>query len=375
MSDDLTALREQLEAIDRRLLDLLAERMKRVEGVAAAKLDAAWPFRDPGREDRLLVHLRQLAVERGLDAHEVERLYRVVLDMSVARQVAYVRDLPEAPLRIAYQGTEGSFSHLAAQRAFAGREGGVLLTGHETFRGAAQAVVSGEADLALLPIENSTAGSINETYDLLAEGGLVITGEIVAAIEHCLLALPGVELDEIRTAISHPQALRQCEAFFRAHPAIRAREEFDTAGAARKVRSSGDRTLAALASAAAAVTYGLEIVARGIQTEAGNSTRFVEVTSHPLPVAAGRPVKTSLLLTLAAERPGALGEVLTELSRRGLNLTKLESRPIPGERWTYRFYLDVDGHAASEPFREALAAIGSATSDLRILGSYPIAEP
>jgi chorismate mutase/prephenate dehydratase len=374
-SVDLSELREALERIDRDLLDLLAERMRRVEGVARAKLDSAWPFRDPGREDRLLVHLRRLAVERELDPHEVERLYRVILDMSVARQQAFVRELAAAPLRVAYQGAEGSYSHLAAQRSYSGRTGGVLLAGHETFRGAAEAVIAGDADLALLPIENSTAGSINETYDLLAEGRLVITGETVAAIEHCLLALPGVVFEEVRTAISHPQALRQCEAFFRAHPAIRPREEFDTAGAARKVKESGDRTLAAVASAAAATTYGLAIVARGIQTEAGNSTRFVEVALHPVPVAPGVAVKSSILLTLAAERPGALGEVLSELARRGLNLTKIESRPIPGERWSYRFYLDVDGHASTDAFREALAAIGPATSELRLLGSYAAAAP
>jgi chorismate mutase/prephenate dehydratase len=373
-SPDLAELREALERIDQQLLGLLAERMELVEGVARAKLDSAWPFRDPGREDRLLVHLRRLAVERTLDPHEVERLYRVILDMSVARQQAFVRELPDTPLRVAYQGAEGSYSHLAAQKSYAGRSGGVLLAGHETFRGAAEAVTSGEADLALLPIENSTAGSINETYDLLAEGKLVVTGEAVAAIEHCLLALPGVALDELRVAISHPQALRQCEAFFRAHPGIRAREEFDTAGAARKVRESGDRTVAAIASAAAATTYGLEILARGIQTEATNSTRFVEVALHPIPVAPGEPVKTSLLLTLAAERPGALGEVLTELARRGLNLTKLESRPIPGERWSYRFYLDVDGHASTDAFREALAGIAPSTSELRVLGSYRAAK-
>jgi chorismate mutase/prephenate dehydratase len=284
-----------------------------------------------------------------------------------------VRELPETPLRVAYQGAEGSYSHLAAQRVYAGRPGGALLSGFETFRAAAASVRDGEADLALLPIENSTAGSINETYDLLAEGGLVITGETVAAIEHCLLALPGVALDEIRSAISHPQALRQCEAFFRAHPGIRPREEFDTAGAARKVRESGDRALAAVASAEAAATYGLAILARGIQTEAGNATRFVEVALHPVPVPPGAPVRSSLLLTLAAERPGALGEVLSELARRGLNLTKLESRPIPGARWSYRFYLDVDGHASTDAFREALAAIAPATSELRLLGSYPAA--
>ncbi|MGE0641667.1 MAG: prephenate dehydratase [Thermoanaerobaculia bacterium] len=370
---DLQAVREELEAIDDRLLALLAERMARAETVALSKLDTAWPFRDPEREERLLLRLRRRAVEAGLDPHEIERLYRVILDMSVARQQVFVREREVAPLRVAYQGAEGSYSHLTAQRAYSGRSGGVLLTGHESFRGAADAVVAGDADLALLPIENSTAGSINETYDLLAEGRLRITGERVTAIEHCLLALPGTAIAGLRTVLSHPQALRQCDGFFCAHPELRAREEYDTAGAARKVRESGDRTLAAIASASAAGTYGLEILARGIQSEATNATRFVEVALHPIPVPPDRPVKTSLVLTLAAERPGALGEVLSELARRGLNLTKLESRPIPGSRWSYRFYLDVEGHASSDRFREALEAVAPSTAELVVLGTYPVA--
>ncbi len=369
---DLQALREALEGIDHRLLRLLRERMDLVEGVAEAKLGSAWPFRDPAREDRLLLRLRQSAVEEGLDPHEVERLYRVILDMSVAHQQAFVRALETTPLRVTYQGAEGSYSHLAAQRQYSGRPGGVLLTGCETFRRAAEAVLSGEADLALLPIENTTAGSINETYDLLGEGGLTITGEVIAAIEHCLLGLPGSTVEELSAALSHPQALWQCEGFFRAHPHIRAQAEFDTAGAARKVKESGDRGLAAIASFAAASTYGLEVLVRGIQTQAGNATRFVEMGLHAVPVAETARVKSSLLLVLS-DRPGALGEVLQELARRGLNLTKLESRPIPGNPWSYRFYLDVDGHASATVFQEALAALGALTTDLRLLGTYPAA--
>jgi len=371
-SADLSALRQAIEALDARLLDLLAERMALVERVATAKLDAAWPFRDGSREERMLLHLRELAAERGLDPHEIERLYRVVLDMSVARQQAHVQGLDTVPLRVTYQGTEGSYSHLAAQRRYSGRGGGVLLAGHETFRAAADAVVAGQADLALLPIENTTAGSINETYDLLTEEGLVITGEVVEGIEHCLLALPGSDLAGLRRVLSHPQALRQCEGFLRAHPHLEAVAEYDTAGAARRVREANDASQAAIASLSAAATYGLEVLARGIQSEAGNATRFVEVARTPLPVAAGARAKTSLLIVLA-DRPGALGEVLGHFARRGLNLTKLESRPIPQSPFRYRFYLDVEGHASSEPFRGALEALGSLVASLRILGTYPAA--
>lgn len=367
---DLQALREQIEALDRRFLALLKERMELAERVADAKLAAASPFRDRTREEQVLRRVRHLAVELGLDAHEIERLYRVVMAMSTAHQQAFVETREEVPLRVAYQGVEGSFSHLAAQRRFGGRPGGALLAGHETFRGAAEAVRGGEADLALLPIENSTAGSINETYDLLAEGGLTINAEVVAAIEHCLLALPGAKLEELATVISHPQALRQCEAFLHRHPWITAREEFDTAGAARKVRELGDPRLAAIAGAAAARLFGLEILARGIQTQEGNFTRFVEVAREARPCPPGVECKTSLLVVLA-HRPGALGEALTELSRRNVNLTKLESRPVPAEPWQYRFYLDLEGHAASERVAAALEAVREHTRELRVLGTYP----
>jgi chorismate mutase / prephenate dehydratase len=366
---DLAALRDRIEAVDRQIIALLAERLAIVHEVAAAKLDSASPFRDREREAILITRLRELAVTAGLDPHQVERMYRVVMDMSVAHQERMVRERPDAPLRVAYQGVEGSYSHLAAQRRYAGRDGGALLTGHDSFRGAADSVLAGAADLALLPIENSTAGSINETYDLLAGTGLHITGEVVSAIEHCLLALPGVPLAELRVVMSHPQALAQCQDFFGKHPHLTARAELDTAGAARRVAAANDRTLAAIASAAAARTYGLAIVAHGIQSQAGNATRFVEIAPREAPVSEGALAKTSLLLALA-DRPGALGEILLRFAARNLSLTKLESRPIPEAPFTYRFYVDVLGHAASASFVAVLDEVRALTTELRVLGTY-----
>ena len=366
---DLSTLRDRIDAVDRQIIALIAERLRIVEDVAVAKLEAASPFRDREREERLLLRLREHATTAGVDPHQIERLYRVVMDMSVAHQEATVRNRPDAPLRIAYQGVEGSYSHLTAQRRYGGRAGGALLAGHDSFRAAADAVVHGTADLALLPIENTTAGSINETYDLLADGSLHITGEIVSAIEHCLLALPGVALGELRVVLSHPQALAQCHAFFAEHPHLVARPELDTAGAAHRVAQAGDRTLAAIASAAAAKTYGLAIVAAKIQSSAQNATRFVEIALRPAPVAADAPAKTSLVLALA-DRPGALGEVLMRFAARGLSLTKLESRPIPDAPFTYRFYADVLGHASSASFHAAMEDIGPLTTELRVLGTY-----
>jgi chorismate mutase/prephenate dehydratase len=367
---DLPSLREAIEEIDREILAQIRRRMSLVEEVAASKLRAAYPFRDEPREELILQRVRHAAVEQGLDAHEVERLYRVILDMSVAHQKAHVRSLAAAPLRVAYQGVEGSYSHLTAQRRYVGLPEGVLLEGFETFREAAGAVREGASDRALLPIENTTAGSINEVYDLLAEGDLTITAEEVSRIEHCLLGLPGARVEDLRLVLSHPQGLLQCQDFLRSTPWVHAEAEFDTAGSARKVRERNDPTVAAIASEPAARVFGLEVLRRGIQSQEGNFTRFVELARDPVRFPPETPAKTSLLLTLG-HQPGALAEVLGVFSRRGVNLAKLESRPIPESPFRYRFYLDLVGNAGRDPVRAALAEAGPLAAELRVLGTYP----
>ena len=371
---DLQSLREAIEAIDHEILGQLCRRMSLVEEVATAKLKAAYPFRDHAREDQIIQRVRHAAVEQGLDPHEVERLYRVVLDMSVAHQKAHVRAITEVPLRVAYQGVEGSYSHLTAQRRYAGLPEGVLLEGFETFRGAADAVRQGAADRALLPIENTTAGSINETYDLLAEGGLTITAEAVSRIEHCLLGLPGSRIEDLHVVLSHPQGLLQCQDFLHTVPWIKSQPEFDTAGSARKVRERNDPTVAAIAGESAALVYGLEVLRRGIQSQEGNYTRFVELSHEPIGFPPDVPAKTSLLLK-TAHRPGALADVLGIFSRRGVNLAKLESRPIPASPFQYQFYLDVEGNAERDPLRGALDEVRPHAAEMRVLGTYPAAGP
>ncbi|MBD3162831.1 MAG: chorismate mutase, partial [Candidatus Eisenbacteria bacterium] len=332
----------------------------------------ALPFRDAGREDRLLSRLRQLAGERRLDPHEIERLFRVILEMSVARQRNHVRTRDETPLRVAYQGVEGSYSHLTAQRRYAGRSGGVLLIGCETFQEVATKTESGETDYGLLPIENTTAGSINETYEILSEGRLKIVGEAISQVVHCLLGLPGATCESRRTILSHPQALRQCRAALDRIPHASAIAEGDTAGAARKVRETGDPTVGAIAGEEAARLYGLEILLHGINTEAQNITRFVEIARESEVCPAGTPVKSSMILTLP-HRPGALYETLAVFGARRINLAKLESRPIPGRAFEYRFYLDVEGHAAVPPLAPALSELEAQGTTIVRLGSYPAA--
>ena len=370
---DLQHLREAIEEIDRDLLASLKRRMELVDEVATSKIKAAFPFRDQQREEQVLQRVRHAAVELGLDAHVVERLYRLIMEMSISRQQAYIRGLDTAPLRIAYQGVEGSYSHLTAQRRYADTRGGVLLTGYSTVRQAVDSVRSGTADAALLPIENSTAGSISETYDELAEGRLAINAEVISQVEHCLLALPGTRLEDLRRVISHPQALKQCEEFLLGLPEVVIEAEFDTAGAARKVSQSNDPSLGAIASESAAAMLGLEVLRRGIQMQASNATRFVEVAIEAASCPPDAVCKTSLLMAFD-RHTGTLGEVLTEFARRNIEMTKLESRPILTAAWKYRFYVDVEAHVDSAPMVEALESIRPLTLELRLLGTYPKAN-
>lgn len=370
---ELQHLREQIEEIDRDLLTRLKQRMQLVEKVAHAKINSAYPFRDQQREEVVLQRVRGLAVDLGLDAHGVERIYRRLMEMSISHQQAHVQSLDRVPLRVAYQGVEGSYSHLTAQRRYSGRKGGVLLSGFATVNEAVNAVRTGQADAALLPIENSTAGSINETYDELAEGGLCINAEEFSRVEHCLVGLPGATLEGIRLVLSHPQALAQCDAFLRTMPWAERKAEFDTAGSANKVREAGDPSMAAIASASAARLFGLAVLHKNIQMQSGNATRFVEIAIEAAPCPPDVSCKTSILMSLD-HSAGALGEVLTEIGRRGIQLAKLESRPIQTDAWKYRFYLDLEAHADSSPMVSALETIREIASEVRILGSYPRAS-
>jgi len=368
--EDLQGVREGIEGIDRQILALFRDRMDLVEQVAGAKIRNAWPFRDPRREDQVLQRVRRVATELGLDAHHMEHLYRGIMNMAVAHQQTFLQQLDTTPLRVAYQGVEGAYSHLAAREHYKGRAGGALLTGFESFHEAAQSVRDGSSDVALLPIENSTAGSINETYDALTEGGLAITAERVYQVSHCLLALPGATLEGLREVLSHPQALRQCAKFLRSLPGAVPVEVFDTSGAARKVRAGGDLSRAAIASEAAGQRAGLEPLLRDIQDQAFNYTRFVEVAREETNCPADRPCKSSLLIE-TGNRPGELGEVLRIFSDRSINLSKIESRPVPEQPFHYRFYLDVEGHHSAPPLAEALSMVKELAAGLRILGSYP----
>ena len=375
---DLGALRRRLDEVDGQLIEALAARQRLIGEAARVKASAADFVRDPVREASILAERKEAARQAGLDSFFVGRLFRQILDHSVRFQTDHLVGHHDPARRgrhltVVYQGTEGAFSHLACQHHFdarRGEAGAPVYQGYETFRQVVEAVEEGGADYALLPIENTTAGSINEVYDLLAEKKLWLVGEEVLKVEHCLLALRKVPLSHVRRIASHPQAIAQCSRFLARLPQARVESYGDTAMAARRLVEERDLSAAAIASEEAARLYGLEIVAREIANQEGNYTRFVAVAREPVRPDLRIPCKTSLAFVTLHEQ-GALARCLDVLAAHGLNLTKLESRPLYGSAWKYQFYADFEGNVADPTVDRALSELEGRTRQLRVLGSYP----
>ncbi|HEY7348414.1 MAG TPA: prephenate dehydratase [Ktedonobacterales bacterium] len=271
----------------------------------------------------------------------------------------------EASLRIAFQGERGAYGEEAVVAYFGAR---VIPVPKKSFAEAVGAVVSGETNAGLLPIENSQAGSINEVYDLLRSSHLFVTGEICRPINHCLLCLPGQTLRQIKRVLSHPQALAQCDAYLRGLD-VEVVAAYDTAGSAKLIREQAMEGVAAVASARAADLYQLEVLANGIQTIQNNYTRFIVLERQP-GEAPGGQAKTMLMLA-TAHKPGALHQALGEFAARDINLLKLESRPSREQPWEYVFYLDIEGSLHQTSVAQALAALKDKTTFVQVLGTFP----
>jgi prephenate dehydratase len=266
---------------------------------------------------------------------------------------------------VAIQGERGSFSHQAAVEVL-GEE--LMLRPQPSFEALFAAVSGGEAERGLVPIENSLAGSIHENYDRLRAGALHIVGETQLRIRHCLLARPGATLGSIRRVASHPVALAQCRDFFAARPHIEAVAAYDTAGSVRDLlRPDGVATQGAIASHLAARIYGAQVLMEGIEDDPQNYTRFLMLAREPQPIEGVS--KTSLVFS-TANVPGALHGALGAFATRGVDLSKIESRPLRGRPWEYSFYLDAVGDPRGA-LGEALAELETMASDLRVLGTYP----
>jgi chorismate mutase/prephenate dehydratase len=274
-------------------------------------------------------------------------------------------------LRVGYQGTEGAYSQLAAMQHFEAAAESLCCVGYHSFSKMLEALKAGEVDYAVLPIENSIAGSINESYDLLAKMGLSLVGEEFQPIAHCLIGAADVAVSQIRRVYSHPVALAQCGEFLETLEDCHVEAFVDTAMSVEKVKNDADPAQAAIASEQAAALHGLPILRRDIADHPENYTRMVMVAPKPAHYEQGVPCKTSLIFSTIHEQ-GALARCIAIFAEQGLNLTKIESRPKPDTPFEYIFYVDFEGNVDRETTQAALRKLEAVTTFLTVLGSYPI---
>jgi prephenate dehydratase len=268
-------------------------------------------------------------------------------------------------MRVAFQGERGAFSEEAAVKLLGGE---VRLVPLPTFEAAFGAIAKGTADYILAPIENSLAGPVHRSFDLLVESALTIVGEVIIRVEHNLIGPPGGRLEEVAIVESHPVALAQCEEFFSARPFLKRIATDDTAGSVREIVQAGDRTRAAIASKRAAEIYGGQILREHLEDDPENYTRFL-LLAPATEASPEKADKLSLVFRLA-HLPGALYHALEPFARRNINLMKIESRPVRGLPWQYRFYLDLQATTRDPEVAGALAELEKLAVDVRILGSY-----
>lgn len=371
----LNQTREQITHLDNELLSLLAERRRLSLEVARSKEVDVRPIRDTQREKELLARLVKAGREKGLDAHYVISLYQSIIEDSVLNQQAYLhgRANPETQKQqycIAYLGARGSYSYLAATRYCQRRQVDMLDLGCQSFDEIVQAVESGHADYGFLPIENTSSGSINEVYDVLQHTSLSIVGETTIEVSHCLLAKAGSKISDIKTVYAHPQPISQCSRYLSQHKDLRLEYCSSSAEAMERVNQSPDNSAAAIGSVEGGALYQLESIEAGLANQKINQSRFIVVARKAVAVPEQLPAKTTLIMA-TGQKAGALVEALLVLKAHQLNMSKLESRPIPGTPWEEMFYLDIDANISSEAMQAGLKQLERITRFIKVLGCYP----
>jgi len=350
----LEELRNEIDGIDAIIVKLLAHRLKLSAQIGNIKNHSGIPITDAARESRVLEHVKDMAHNEGVDTAAVEKIYRQIVAASKSMQ----------GIAVAFQGEPGAYSQEAALRFF-GEKADTLPC--ETLEDVFQAVEQSKASFGIVPVENSLEGSISKTYDLLLDSTLKVCGELKLRVSHCLIANPGATLDSIKKVYSHPQALGQCQAFLK-HLNSEIIPTYDTAGSVKMIKEKRILDGAAVASVRAAEIYNMQVITCGIEDNANNFTRFFVLAKHDSPPTGND--KTSLVFSVK-HRPGALFAFLQELAERGINLTKIESRPTRQKPWEYNFYLDFEGHREDECPREALLKLEDYALFVKVLGSYP----
>ncbi len=353
----LADLRGRIDEVDRQIQALIAERAgyARQVGIAKGPLKAAIDYYRPEREAQVLRGI----VDRNqgpLSNEELLRVFRETMSACLAQQ---------NPLKIAYLGPEGTFSQTAVQKHFGHSVIAIPMASIEEVFGE---VENGNADFGVVPVENSTEGSVHHTLDMFLNTSLKICGEIELRVHQNLLA-KGTDLAQIERVYSHAQSLAQCRGWLRRNlPKAERIAVSSNAEAARRARNADDA--AAIAGLAAAQVYGLRVLAPNIEDRPDNTTRFLVLGRELFPPSGHD--KTSLLLA-TKDQPGALYQLLTPLAQQGISMTRIESRPARGARWEYVFFIDVEGHVKDPKLEAALGELGPAAAQLQVLGSYPAA--
>ena len=371
---ELNDIRQAISDTDQQLLGLLAKRRDLALAVAAAKLSQNKPIRDTKREQELLLSLIEKGKLQGLDAQYVTRIFHVIIEDSVLQQQAKVQGqlngYNSQAVRVAFLGGQGSYSYWATQKYFTRRAEQIIELGCDSFNEIVNAVETGHADYALLPIENTSSGSINEVYDILQHTRLSIVGELTHPIEHCLLGLPGTDLSKIRQVCSHPQVIAQCSQFLLGLTNVKIDYCDSSSAAFAKVKELQDPTIIAIGGEEGGKLYGLEVLTRQLANQKDNVSRFIVVARKAVNVAKAIPAKTTFIM-YTGQQPGALVEALLVLKQHGISMSKLESRPIPGNPWEEMFYVDVAANLSDYAMTRALEELNNITKFVKVLGCYP----
>lgn len=374
---DLLEIRDKIDAVDQEIVRLFEERMGLCKGVAEFKIANHRQVLDPEREKQKIAKIQEITEDeynktctgelfKQIMAMSRKMQYKMLAEHGMMKEVAFeeVDAVRKENVKVVYQGVEGAYAHEATLQYFGEQVDAYHVA---SWRDAMEDVKNGKADYAVLPIENSTAGSVTQVYDLLMEYENYIVGETFLKVEHNLIGLPDAKLSDIQKVYSHPQALMQSEGYLYQHKDWQQISLSNTAASAKKVLEDGDVTQAALAGKRAAGIYGLQILAESVQDNDFNTTRFVIVGREKIYQKDAN--KISIAFEIAHES-GSLYEMLSHFIFNDLNMTKIESRPIEGRNWEYRFFLDFNGKLGDAAVKNALRGIDEEAISFKVLGNY-----
>lgn len=357
--DRLDAARRAINEIDKEMAELFVKRMEASFEVGQYKLSHGLPVFDPDREAEVIRRNSARVEDEALRSYYVNFL-QSCMDLSKSYQSQI-----QNGMRVAYSGVEGAFAFIAAKRIFPDSN----LCAFGDFKSAYEAVVNGECDCCVLPIENSYAGEVSQVIDLMFKGTLFINGIYDLEITQNLIGIEGTSRSEVKTVISHPQALMQCAGYIKKH-GLKAVEANNTALAAKQVASLGDKSVAAIASEDTAELYGLEVIEKSINENSNNTTRFAVFSRVEKKCEVDDSSMQSILVFTVKNEAGALAKAVTIIGNSGFNMRTLRSRSMKKLLWQYYFYVEVDGNAHSEKGQKMLKALSSCCDRLRIVGTF-----